>query len=181
MIIGPGINGRGETGRVAYVLIKLGFKNIYISSKNKLLSAGFQTQPTYSPVATKSKAFKISLQPDLSIEKDEILALLKQKKFLLCIDVRPDKVQPEAVIGTQTCKKISWRSFFNEDLQIKAEAKNLIASFSKTDRIVLMGEAGLASAGAMLALRELGFEKAVLFEGGYSGLRALSDSLLNTK
>ena len=177
VIIGPGLKGRGQEGRVAYTLIKLGFKNVYISTRSKLISYGFQAQPVFPAVAKKTEAFKINQRTDLSIEKKEILDLLKKGKFLPCIDVRPDGFPAEVIVGTIQCKKISWRNFFNEDLQIKPEATTLLAGFEKTDRVILLSEAGLASAGVMLALRELGYNKAVIFEGGFSGLRALSDGL----
>ncbi len=176
IIIGRGLRGRGEEGRVAYTLTKLGFDKVFISTGSYLKNKGFKIKAKAPPHILKSALFKAKVKTDLEISREEMKLLLKDnKRRVSCLDVRPENNAEQLFNLKYFCRKINWKSFFNKSLNIDP----LIAAsltengFAKTDKIIVLSEAGLSSPGVTLALRQLGFKNAVVFEGGYSDLRAL--------
>ncbi|MBC7420708.1 MAG: hypothetical protein H7328_08265 [Bdellovibrio sp.] len=176
VIIGRGIRGRGEEGRVAYTLVKIGFKEVFISTGQFLRDHGFKSKSKAPPHILKSALFKVKINNDLALSRVDMKSLLRDKpKKISCIDLRPKNNLEQAFNLKYFCKKIEWRSFFTRnmkiDLLIAAELDR--QQIKKEDQIILLSEAGLSSGGITLAMRELGYRKAVNFEGGYSDLRAL--------
>lgn len=171
-IVGKGIKGRGEEGRLALTLLSWGFKKIKITTIGTLKKQGYpidQIKP-----AKKIQFKKISFSTKyISTESDP------KKLFAhtnLIIDVRPTRTTenikyPASMYAYKPhILNYQWKDFFTEDLILKPLDAAIEKKIKSYKTITVISYAGLASSLVVLALRQHGYDQVYLYEGGFSDL-----------
>lgn len=180
MILGRGPKGEGEEGRLAWTLKVLGVENVRFNHVDNF-STPFRNQEP--PPLAAVPLWKPEVDSSLFIDKKEFLKLVmsprSQLQSPIIIDVRIEsdylgkgqsrisKKAPD--IGAMN---IPWTNFIDSKGQANSEivAKLTQVGIAKDRDIVLIDEKGVRSATAAMVLRELGFNKATNFAGGYMEL-----------
>lgn len=180
VVVGRGVKGAGEEGRVAWTLKYLGVKNVRFTSidyfKLPLISA--ESEPRKPEALWKP-------QEDASLvvnRKTFLNASMKPQANTVIIDARPTqeylgKVKTEHVQSAPDIGAINipWTEFFDVQGMTNTKIKEKLQSVSITPdkTIYVIGNYGIESAAVTMALRELGYSKAANFAGGYLELIAL--------
>ncbi len=166
LVVGSGLQGQGEEGRIAWVLKYLGVKDVQFAAWTVIRSTIPRTEksPENKPI------WKPSAQAHYLAQPEE---LKKANKDAIILDVR-DLTNSES--GTEKfrlpVKKISWKKFITS--KGLPESKVLLdlqkENISKNKLIYVISENGLSSSTVTFLLREWGYQ-AKNFSGGYEYLR----------
>jgi 3-mercaptopyruvate sulfurtransferase SseA len=145
VILGYGIHGNGEEGRLAWSLLSLGFQDVQVSA----IEAFRQTMtPNETPPSLNEKAWDVNPRAELQIGKNEVLNLLdKHDTHVLVVNVGKKGV------GTKT---LDWKNFYTAQGRPNPGVEKLLGA-DKSDRIILVGERGIPSGAATYALLALGY------------------------
>lgn len=171
LIVGEGKRGQGEEGRLTWIFLYLGLKNVQFSSidsfnrKGDFVAETFdrsstqKNQPLWEPKFLKKLLFSVPvpLERFLLLKK-----FFKQTEFQWFLDVSEKKKFDKAM-------QLDWREFLDDrgrpNLSLKK--KLLSKGFRFKDRILVLSEKGFKSMTVVAALFLMGFENASHFEGGY--------------
>lgn len=177
VVVGRGLQGRGEEGRVAWTLKRLGVRNVrFASIDNFSIPLGAAEAPPRSPTVMWKP------QGDESLEvsrKDFIQETMKPRAgpdSVVIVDVRPSEEYLGKVSSARAptppdigAINVPWKDFFLQNGTVNEKIKERLQSIgiSPERKIFVISQDGIESAAVTLALRELGFLKASNFSGGY--------------
>ena len=170
VVVGAGMNGNGEEGRIAWMLQYLGVKNVrtagFDSYKGKLES-GPDENFIKSVNSWEPDPQKVTL-----LTRDEFTQRMKSPKEKLsgvrCIDVgsRP------ALKSTKLlrCVRIEWKKFFQDNMNPREAIADELEKIEilPAYEVVLISNDGVESAAATFALQKLGFAGARNYAGGWA-------------
>ncbi len=191
VVVGKGLNGGGEEGRVAWMLAFLGVSNVQFteldSLKLRLTSLPEQNPPKSAPL------WKPSIVEDLRATREEVLFAINNQAvhrpgafktgeppvLYRFIDVRPvdDYLGREGfgarhTVPNMDAVNIPWREFFHPDMRVKSEMASRLKEVGllPEHRIIVLSEDGVSSGAVTMALRSLGFPKSANYAGGLTDL-----------
>jgi thiosulfate/3-mercaptopyruvate sulfurtransferase len=192
LVLGNGPNGKGEEGRVAWMLKYLGVKNVRISSSKAIRSTiprpegSPENKAVWKPVV--NSEYLVSTQDfkkyvfarRIPISKARIMALGlgagnsgALDPEIVVLDVTgTDLGNPWLVSAGVPVKKIFWKKFIDDKGQIRPEVvEDLKAQhLSTNNEIFVLSENGESSGEVTFILRELGYQ-AKNFAGGIEFLQ----------
>lgn len=186
IIVGNGIEGRGEEGRLAWTLMYMGIQDVQFASLKHFPK--FPMTNAESPPKKNEKVWKPNLVKSLIVEKEEIRDFInhpmrfetmrsktvQSKKYI--IDVRSSKEYFDRRKNNGDYKypdinaiHIPWESFFTgegrPDLQIRQQLLDL--GITTESRIIVISNEGVRSGAVSAALYLMGFVNTGNFAGGY--------------
>lgn len=179
LIIGQGLAGQGEEGRLAWNLLYLGFKDVQVASID-LFRAALTRNP--SPPPANAPLWKSQPRAELLIDKETLVKLARDPKGrrearVFLIDVRSEKeyLRPakskKAPLDFQITN-IEWRHFYTREgrpnPEIRMQFKAL--GIEPGDRVILLSQRGVRSGAAAYALMALGFQNVQNFVSGLQSL-----------
>lgn len=177
VVVGNGLKGQGEEGRVAWTLKVLGLRQVSIRSIAQF-SIPFSNQE--SPPPKSLPAWTLEVQRDWMIDKKEFLDKLKPPRQVIVVDVRPEaeflgKIPPRMSHPPRDVGAINipWSDFITEagepDFSLITKLEQI--GLSREREILLIDDQGVRSGLACFVLRSLGFQRARNFAGGYRQLQ----------
>jgi 3-mercaptopyruvate sulfurtransferase SseA len=187
LILGSGRAGNGEEGRLAWTLRRMGLTKVRFASLDSIrASMTNEAQPPPAEVPIWKPV------PDESLEikrADAMADIQKFKAGITVLDVRSEKeyLQDADLFNKLNLMpkliNVPWTEFLSEagtpQAQLEARLKSI--GIDKSDRIYVIDERGVKSAGATLILRDLGFTKATSWTGGFRELEWFQKSGSGTK
>lgn len=184
VVVGLGRGGKGEEGRVAWMLNYLGVKNVAFARDSFFLMKKKTGEATPNKNAD---AWNPEVDASLLVDKNELAAAMKSGNHdYRVVDVRAvdDYLgkNPESPkrpdIGAVN---VPWTEFIDDNgLPNRNIAQQLSSiGIGRDKRVVLISEEGIGSALATQVLRELGFKSAGNFAGGFKEL--FTDNKTKTK
>jgi thiosulfate/3-mercaptopyruvate sulfurtransferase len=181
LVVGRGISGKGEEGRVAWTLKYMGLKNVQFAAIDnfKLPLVNVESEPK-APVTL----WKPDLQSSLLVNRKEFIKhSMKPHADVVIIDARPvneylGKIKTEHVKSAPDIGAINipWTDFFDLKGRLNSKVKEKLMSVGITENkeIFVIGNQGIESAAVTLALRDLGYKLAANYAGGYVELLAFT-------
>jgi thiosulfate/3-mercaptopyruvate sulfurtransferase len=176
MVVGKGIRGQGEEGRVAWTLKVLGVKDVMTLNHDHFREAN--PREANPPVENKSY-WKPSVDETLFIEAKDFKALVGDGKVVV-LDVRSlPEFNQENLSKNKKVKaavvNMDWKSFFQDSGMPKTNVESLLTAknISKDQMILVMSNHGVRSAAATYALRAAGYRQVRNFAGGLEQWRSL--------
>lgn len=182
VVVGRGLQGKGEEGRVAWTLKRLGLKNVRFAAIDY-----FSIPLSNAEAPPKANVTIWKPEEDESLEvsrKDFVQAFTKPRltnDSPIIIDVRPSdeylgKVSSHLVKAPPDIGAINipWTEFFRQNGLRNESVKSKLESIGVTSNrvIYVVSNQGIESAAVTMALREMGYNKAANFAGGYVELMA---------
>lgn len=210
VVLGDGINGHGEEGRVAWTLQRLGIKEVYtlVHSSFRALnpkedSVLVKNVPIWKPegddsldiskdqfkslitdsssqgaVSGKARRMALGGGPSGLMEKSDYKLFKKNQselqEKLIILDVRsPEEFKAGSLAQDKRVKapvlNLEWKEFFSENGQPNQQVSRRLngQGMNQENVILLISNHGLRSAAVAYALRNLGYNQAVSFSGGY--------------
>jgi 3-mercaptopyruvate sulfurtransferase SseA len=174
VVVGLGQGGNGEEGRVAWMLTYLGVNNTSFARES------FFTLKRKVGDATPNEnvaAWEPQPDPTFIVDKKELSTAMKNPANYSIIDVRNvDEYlgkHPESPVRPDIgALNVPWTEFIDGNgLPNKSIARKLTSiGITPTKRVVLISDEGVRSALATQVLRELGYNKAGNFAGGFQEL-----------
>lgn len=177
VIVGSGLRGNGEEGRLAWTLQYLGVENVQIADIDSL---GLRYSNTNPPPRESRPTWQPNYRKNLQADREELLKVATQKfdDRAHIIDVRSekeyfsrDKEQNYAVPDLRALN-IDWKQFLTKDgrprLALREELKRV--NVLPTDRVLVISNNGLRSGLAAHALMALGYRNVANVSGGYAEL-----------
>jgi thiosulfate/3-mercaptopyruvate sulfurtransferase len=180
VIVGRGLQGGGEEGRLAWTFDSLGMKNVRFAN---IRSFSLQLTKDEAPPVTGVTIWKPDMDDSLTVDRAAFLNAAtskppKRDRYTI-IDVRPeaeylgkDKHSPYPKTPELGAINIPWKQFFDANDGARAEMASKLeqVGIGKDKIIYVIDNVGARSAAVCLALRELGFSKAANYAGGYMEL-----------
>jgi thiosulfate/3-mercaptopyruvate sulfurtransferase len=179
IVVGEGLKGHGEEGRVAWMLFYLGFNDVQTANIDLFKDSMTNTQ---TDVRENVAPWKPRLRPALDVSRIEFLDALKRRTqgtSVHIIDVRSQMEyfnkkgagHPYESPDIQALN-IEWKEFFTADGRPQKSLRNKLRSvgISQNDRILVISNQGLRSGAVTWALLALGFPNAGNVTGGYPEL-----------
>lgn len=196
VVVGRGMGGSGEEGRVAWMLAYLGVTNVQFAAIDSLKPRFVNTVETASPAAV--PIWKPVPQRSLNASRQELLLAINERaatkpviysegqpaRRLKIIDVRSEKAYlgKEGLgavrhIPNMDALNVPWTQFFTSSLRPNVEigAKIKAIGITPADRILVVDEAGVSSAAVVMALRAMGFDNAANVSGGLTDLMSATN------
>lgn len=175
IVIGHGLQGAGEEGRLAWTLYYLGVSDVQFVAIEHFHSQ--LTQQDSDP-AKNAPYWKPQLHSDVLVDYKEFYRQLAEAskskaRSIRVIDVRTPaeylKNSPNIELGAFN---IDWHEFLTKDGRPRFKiASQLTASgIHKDDPIFVISNRGVRSAMVTMVLRMMGFSRAANFAGGYTEL-----------
>jgi thiosulfate/3-mercaptopyruvate sulfurtransferase len=193
LVVGKGLLGKGEEGRVAWTLESLGIQNIQLASVED-----FREHRDAAEIKNKN-FWTPQMDLSMSISWDELRAKiegsayprtkarskalggaalpLKDENYVV-IDVRSPEEYSIDNLNKRTPRtfrfdNIDWREFFTENLDPNPAILKILndKGVSQMTEIDLISNHGVRSGSVTWALRKLGYKKARNFSGGYEQVR----------
>lgn len=177
VVVGRGLEGKGEEGRMAWTLKFLGVKDVRFADI-EYFSLPLSTAE--APPRAHAPIWKPVVDESLEVSKAEVQNVMKTVKRpneprTVIIDVRPSEEYLGKTAKAKTATidigaiNIPWTEFFTPKGLVHETVRSKLESVGiTTDReIIVIANQGVESAAVTLALRELGYKKAANFSGGY--------------
>ena len=193
LIIGPGKKGEGQEGRLAWMFKLLGLTKVTTMNYDLLKSQVAEnselrlvSKPMWKPLLNED--YEINFEdfytllrahqvknhlPSMPIKQGVRVGRKIQGAQVFVIDVRDQKeigktAEPVKYIAAEVIIKMPWTDFWSEQGQVNHEVIRELTQLGVrlTDEIVVLSQTGVTSAGAVYALRELGYLRAQNFSGG---------------
>lgn len=177
VVVGRGLQGRGEEGRVAWTLKRLGVKNV------KFAAIDYFSIPLSSaeaPPRANVPIWKPAGDETLEVSRQVFLPTVTKPRTganaPVIIDVRPSEEYLGKVSSRQTkpppdigAINIPWTEFFRQNGLPNESVKPRLESIGITaDRpVYVISNQGIESAAVTMVLREWGFKRAANYSGGY--------------
>jgi 3-mercaptopyruvate sulfurtransferase SseA len=190
VVVGSGLQGNGEEGRVAWMLAYLGVANVQFSSIDAL-KPRLTNEPESQPPKS-ADIWKPVINESLNATRDEVLFAINKNAFISpvsykggptrlykFIDVRSERAYlgKEGIaaikhVPNMEAINIPWKQFFNSALRPNdATLKQLRAmGYTPEQRIIVINDDGVSSAAVTMALRAYGFNRAANYSGGLQDL-----------
>lgn len=190
VVIGAGLQGEGEEGRVAWMLAYLGLSNVQFASLDSLKPRMTNEPESHPPKS--ADVWKPKIVESLDATRDEVLFAINKNasvtpasykgsaaRLIKFIDVRSERAYlgKEGIaalkhVPNMEAINIPWKQFFTANLRPnETTLKQLRAmGFSPTDRIIVLNDDGISSAAVTMALRTYGFANAANYSGGLQDL-----------
>lgn len=191
VVVGRGLAGNGEEGRIAWMLAYLGVTNVQFAAIETLNPRYVNTAEAQAPASV--AMWKPQEQRSLNATKEELLFAVNNRgsanaisypkteapRFFKIIDVRSERAYlgKEGIgaiknVPNMDGLNIPWPQFFTKGLRPKPDiaAKLKGVGIKPEDRILVLSEDGVSSAAVTMALRALGFENAANVSGGLNDL-----------
>lgn len=179
VVLGNGQQGSGEEGRVAWMLMYLGIKDVQTSSLDALKlrrSKGEELNPE------NSKQWAVKPNLHLLADAREVMgnAVGTKDIGIHIIDVRTPKEYFDRDKKTEIYKdpelrgmNIQWKEFFTKEGRPNTQIKKRLQAIGiqSKDRIVIISNEGLRSGAVTYALTMLGFQNVGNFAAGWSSLK----------
>ena len=176
LVVGKGIRGQGEEGRVAWTLKVLGVKNVMTLNHDHFREAN--PREANPPIENKPY-WKPSVDETLFINARDFKALAADEKVVI-LDVRSlPEFQQENISKNKKVKanviNMDWKVFFQESGMPKQNLESLLTAknIDKEQMILVMSNHGVRSAAATYALRGAGYRQVRNFAGGLEQWRSL--------
>lgn len=191
VVVGSGVEGQGEEGRIAWMLSYLGVRNVQFADLDYFKvtlttvpnESSLKSLPIWKPVVDKS----------LLVTRDELLGVLNKggvhqpvslnanpPVLYKIIDVRTSQEYlgkkslstMKRAIPNMDAVNIPWHQFFDKNLRIRPEiAEQLMGvGIEPLHRIIVLDENGVSSAAVTMALRSLGYKNTGNYAGGLTDL-----------
>ncbi|MCB0362788.1 MAG: hypothetical protein KDD35_08700 [Bdellovibrionales bacterium] len=174
LILGKGLRGRGEEGRLAWTLYYLGLNKIQIG--NIELFARLMTNVESAPKKN-AENWEPNIRYSIDASKDEVIAAARSGDSTVhLIDVRSSKEYFHKAgdglnysLPDLRAVNIEWREFFQSDgrPQFQMRDKLRAINIQLNDRIIVLSQKGVRSAAVTMALLSMGFKHAANYSGGY--------------
>ncbi len=178
VVVGRGLKGDGEEGRVAWTLKRLGVKDVRFAAID-FFSIPLSTAE--APPKNSVAIWKPVEDESLEVSREQFMKDIMKPRAggdaTVVIDVRRSDEYLGKVVSDRRVKgapdigaiNIPWNEFFlsnglrNESIKSRLEGIGIHSQ----QRIYVISNRGYRSAAVTLALRELGYSKASNFAGGY--------------
>lgn len=177
LVVGRGLQGEGEEGRLAWTLKVLGIKNVSFAHID---SFSLPLTKSEAPPRENVSMWKPIFDDSLVITREEFLtSVIKAKGTFdppVVIDVRTEA----QYLGKDSnyyslhapdigAVNIPWTEFLTREGRANTQIKDRLQSvgINPNKKIICLDEKGVRSATVTLILRELGYSKATNFAGGY--------------
>lgn len=181
VVIGKGLQGQGDEGRLAWTLMVLGFKNVQLSHIDSLNRAWTKDE---APAREAKAVWKPEVRENLWIERKDFLAQAMtaetKRPNVKIFDVRSvdeylGKLQtlPRGKLAPDLgAINIPWNEFFERDNTLRFQIEEQLSSIgiTKDHEILVISNHGVRSAAVTFALQKMGYTKARNFMGGYREL-----------
>lgn len=179
VVLGEGPKGDGEEGRLAWMLMYLGFPDVQTST---IAALTLRVTTDEEPPIENLKPWKLATRDSLMADSKEVMihALGKKPQFLHLIDVRSPKEYFARDKKTETyldpdlrAINIEWKEFFtaegrpNPEIRAQLEAVGLKAN----DRIVIISSEGVRSGAVTYAMTMIGFKNVGNYAAGWKSLK----------
>jgi len=177
VVVGRGLEGGGEEGRLAWTLLYLGFKDVQTAHMDRL---GLHYSNVEVTARKNAPSWAPVLRPSLVASREEVIRVATGKfdEHIHIIDVRSrdeyfsKNEYLQYAVPDLRAIHIEWKNFFNEqgrpNLEILDQLKSV--NIQPEDRILVISNNGVRSAAVTYALLSLGYEKAANVAGGYREL-----------
>ncbi|MFS4461201.1 sulfurtransferase [Bdellovibrio sp. HCB2-146] len=178
LVVGKGLRGQGEEGRVAWTLKVLGVKNVMTLNHDHFREAN----PRESNPPVENKPYwKPQVDESLYVDVKEFKTLVTDSKSpVQVLDVRSkSEFQQENISKskkvTAVITNMDWKSFFAGNGSARTDIESILQAkgISKDQIILIMSNHGVRSAAVTYALREAGFKNARNFAGGIEQWRTV--------
>lgn len=191
VVVGSGLKGGGEEGRMAWMFRYLGIKNVQFSDLDSM-KFRLSNLPEENPLKSVAP-WKPEIDESLNAPRAELLFVINQKgvfepvvfkagqpaTLYRIIDVRSaanylgrEGIGAERSIPNMEAINIPWREFFAPTLRPRPEIASKLKDVGvlPEHRIIVLDEDGVASGAVAMALRSLGFLNTANFSGGLRDL-----------
>ena len=167
-IYGKGSRGRGNEGRIAWLLYTLGFNKIHVTDFRTAKAWSNQPLESGPYIPTPVAKWTPKIRGDLTFKFSDFKewASDKNKKYIL-IGLRGNSVPPLPGVYASTDLNISWRFFVEKPNEIRNRLNRYIND-NKIDPLVTIfpvSFAGLSSAYVCLILKSWGYNSRLIPEG----------------
>lgn len=177
VILGLGLSGRGEEGRLAWTLLYLGVENIQVAEADSL---SLRYSNIVSPQRANAKPWQPMRRTSILADITEVKKIKSdaQNKRTHILDVRSKDEyfsknrKLEYEMPDIQAIHVEWKEFYtaqgrpNQAIRERLRAIHIQPS----DRIVVISNNGVRSGAVTYALLSLGYKNAANFAGGYSEL-----------
>lgn len=176
VVVGQGVNGRGEEGRLAWTLLMLGFQDVQVASL-EMFRKNWTQNP--SPPPKNAAPWQPNPRDGMEISHEEFARLATDPKYRLerkvhIVDVRSEREYFNQAGGPKIpdigAINIEWTQFYTAlgrpNSKIKARLKAV--GIGEGDRVVLVSNRGVRSGAAAYALLALGFARVENYTGGWN-------------
>jgi len=191
VVVGKGLGGDGEEGRIAWMLSYLGFSNVQFASfeslkarysnvvEEKVLKSQqpWKPEPVESLLVTREE-LKFAINSNAVNEPQAFRSEMPSVLYRI-IDVRNandylgrEGIGAQRKIPNMGAVNIPWKEFFDSMLRPRLEMQARLSSVGvlPQHRIIVLGADGVASGGVTMALRALGYGNAGHYAGGLNDL-----------
>ncbi|MCB0386109.1 MAG: hypothetical protein KDD43_12010 [Bdellovibrionales bacterium] len=180
VIVGKGLEGQGEEGRMAWTLFYLGVPKVQITDiKNfdrmltNIESTPLQNYEDWKPqvissvLADRKEVLQASLSRKDPMEKVHILDVRSKKEYFSKKGFGLGYNVPDI-----QAMHIEWKEFFTAGGQVKESMRNQLrgVGIGINDRILVISNRGVRSGAVTMALLALGFQRSANYAGGYTEL-----------
>ncbi len=181
IIVGYGIDGKGEAGRLAWTLLYLGFDDVQVVGDNLLKPSSNIVNSKPTPNAP---FWLLRTRPQLIAKKKQVLeAVTKQlagprKVFLFDVRSKEEYFKKEGLgkpyaLPDLGAIHVEWKEFYNRQgrprLTIRKQLKGL--GISNDSRIIVLSNRGIRSAAVTAALISLGYKNVSNFADGLESFK----------
>lgn len=194
LVVGKGLVGKGEEGRVAWTLESLGVMNVQLANIED-----FRERRENTPEVRNKNIWTPQLNEALVVSWPELKSKIEgsnyprtrarskalskarlplKKEIFLVVDVRSPQEFPIDNLRKRTPRvfsfvNIDWREFFTENMDPNPVVMKTLAEAGATEmtEIFLISNHGVRSGAATWALQRLGYKNARNFAGGYEQVR----------
>jgi thiosulfate/3-mercaptopyruvate sulfurtransferase len=181
VVVGYGSKGRGEAGRMAWMLLYLGYEDVQVVGESALGLTSNQSNP---PPVLNEKDWPVNVRASMVATKEEVKAAVTSTAMgadkIYLIDVR-SKAEYFAKRGVGQgytspdvgAIHIEWTEFFTSDgrpnLKIKQELQGI--GINESNRVIVLSNQGLRSGAVSYALVTMGYFKTGNFVDGLPNLK----------
>ncbi len=180
LVLGNGLKGKGDEGRLAWTLFYLGITNIQVADI-EAFAKGLTNIET--PPRENAKNWEPEIKTTVEASQDEVEKAVFGKKKLgekvYLIDVRSKteyfrkkSSNFEYSAPNLGAINIEWKDFFQPDgrphLPMRDKLRAIGIQFK--DRVIAISDNGVRSAAVTMALLAMGFSGAANYSGGYTEL-----------
>ena len=180
VVVGSGLNGRGEEGRLAWTLLYLGVKNVEVAHVDSL---GLYYSNMDVPPKENVPYWEPQLAGSIWAERDEVKDAinLRHNERVHILDVRSKNEYfsknkaLEYEVPDLRAINIEWFEFYRTDGRPNPAIKEQLRAINvqQADRIIVICDNGLRSGAVTYALLAMGYKKAASMAGGYPELLKL--------
>ena len=180
LVVGKGLHGQGEEGRMAWTLFYLGVPQVQIAGIEnfyKMLTNVKSTplknvkpwQPKTADVVltSRNELLNAAMNPPKTVtQKIHILDVRSKKEYF---HRKGKEFGKSYQTPNMKMMHIQWKEFFSANGQVQFNLKNKLLGVGVgiNDRILVISNKGIRSGAVTIALLAMGFKRAANYTGGY--------------